>query len=302
MSRKAGSFELGDRWRSGLDDFRMDDLVITRHAMQRVEERGGTLEDLRRAPGARGAGGAVLKGHTVVTYLPRARLPVAVSGVMGAGNGRVLPKELFSTAPSGAAPADSASVNVAGCEGHVVGAKGHTLIAMSRKYGVHISVGPNGRALVWGGSSDEVGSAVAAIEGIVKGARRRNRRSIPGAINVVDVTKGHNSATSAPADSAAAFPSASPPSAVQSPPPQTQPQLQPAPWQEAANSAICGECGDQVTDVRLRCGFCDSVFYCHALHARAHWPVHSAVCKAEPPMPANLALQPAAQQSTLARF
>ena len=152
----------------------MDDLVITRHAKQRAEERGGTLEDLRRAPGARGAGGAVLKGHTVVTFLPRARLPVAVSGGMGGGDGRELPKELFSTAPSGTAPADSASVDVAGCEGLVVGAKGHEVIAMSRKYGVHISVGSNGRALVWGGSFDDVSRAVSAIEGIVAGRRGRH--------------------------------------------------------------------------------------------------------------------------------
>ncbi len=57
-----------DYVKGGLADFRMDDIRISKHAIQRARERGIPLEDLRRKRGNQ-AGYGVLKGKTIVTAL-----------------------------------------------------------------------------------------------------------------------------------------------------------------------------------------------------------------------------------------
>jgi len=57
-----------DLVKGGLADFRMDDLRISKHAIQQAKKRGIPLEDLRRKHGNK-AGYAVTVGKTVVTAL-----------------------------------------------------------------------------------------------------------------------------------------------------------------------------------------------------------------------------------------
>jgi hypothetical protein len=57
-----------DLVRGGITDFRMDDLRISKHAIQRARERGIPLEDLRRKHGNK-AGYGVQIGKTIVTAL-----------------------------------------------------------------------------------------------------------------------------------------------------------------------------------------------------------------------------------------
>lgn len=57
-----------DLVQAGLKDFRMDNLRISRHALQRARERHIPLEDLRRRHG-NVSGFAVQQGNTIVTAL-----------------------------------------------------------------------------------------------------------------------------------------------------------------------------------------------------------------------------------------
>ena len=76
----------------GEEDFTLDDLKITQHALQRAKERHIPLEDLHRLNGK--VGDAVLVGNTVVTVVPKRQIkPDNEVGEIVHTNPKVLKKE-----------------------------------------------------------------------------------------------------------------------------------------------------------------------------------------------------------------
>ena len=139
-----------DYVKSGLTDFAMDDWRITSHAKMRLRERGGTLEDLRRRP--------VLKGNTVMTYLPTNERPLFVSGELWSstrtGDIAVKSPLLFN---------DACVVDVAGCVRQVR----RVCSLIREKFNVNIYVTPKGQKALISGKGDTAG-AVQSVKEIVK--------------------------------------------------------------------------------------------------------------------------------------
>ena len=146
-----------DYFKSGLaDDFVMDNLHISSHAKMRAKERG-SLEDIRRRP--------VLKGNTVVTYLPTINKPKFVSGELWSptreGDIAVKSPLLFREMR----PTDYV-VNVGGHESSVIGKGGVVINRIQETYKVKVILSEDGKAIVSG--DGDIGGAVAEITKIVK--------------------------------------------------------------------------------------------------------------------------------------